>query len=54
VAITHLSAVPPPYWLRFGSRHGHTSTTVTARDNRRATRWNIHIQAYVYEHVHTK
>jgi hypothetical protein len=52
VAFTHSSAVPRSYWLRFGSRQGHT--TVTARGNGRAKHWSTHVQAYVYEHVHTK
>jgi len=52
VALTHLSAVLLSYWLRFGSRQGHT--TITARANRRATQWSTHVQAYVYEQVHTK
>jgi hypothetical protein len=47
----NLSAAPFSYWWRFGSRQGHT--TVTARANR-ATHWSAHVQAYVYEHVHTK
>jgi hypothetical protein len=52
VALKHLSAVPLSYWLRFGSRQGHT--TVTARANRRATQSSTHVQAYVYERVHAK
>jgi hypothetical protein len=52
VALTHLSTVPRSYWLRFRSRQWYT--TVTARANRRATHCSTHLQAYVYEHVHTK